>query len=57
VESFTGGNPLEEFNSFISDMELHDIPLMRRKFTWVRPNGYVKSKLDKFLISSQWEAC
>lgn len=44
----------EDFNDFIDDMELVDIPLLGRKFTWVRPNGRQMSRLDRFLISQEW---
>nr|KYP65076.1 hypothetical protein KK1_019694 [Cajanus cajan] len=44
----------EEFNSFILDMELEDIQVVGRKFTWYRPNGMARSKLDRFLISNGW---
>ncbi|XP_057421573.1 uncharacterized protein LOC130715485 isoform X1 [Lotus japonicus] len=43
-----------EFNDFIDEMELLDIPLLGRKFTWVRPNGLQMSRLDRFLISPGW---
>lgn len=43
-----------EFNEFIEGMELLDIPLIGRKFTWVRPNGVQMSRLDRILVSPSW---
>ena len=48
-----GDNSIREFNEWIEDMEL-DAPWMGRKFTWYRPNGTTKSKLDRFLVSPDW---
>lgn len=31
-----------------------DLPLGRRKFTWYRANGASGSRLDRFLLSSEW---
>ncbi|XP_057443779.1 uncharacterized protein LOC130735927 [Lotus japonicus] len=43
-----------QFNEFIHDMELFDISLHGRKFTWLRPNGHARSRLDRFLVSDSW---
>lgn len=43
-----------DFNQFIDDMHLIDLPLLGRKFTWVRSNGYALSRLDRFLVSESW---
>lgn len=29
-----GGNDMDSFNGFIENMELEDIPMVGRKFTW-----------------------
>ena len=42
------------FNQWISDMELQEIKCVCSSFTWIRPNGCVKSRLDRFLVSEQW---
>ncbi|XP_057432617.1 uncharacterized protein LOC130725399 [Lotus japonicus] len=44
----------EEFNSFIDDAELLDLPLVGRRFTWFRPNGQAMSRLDRALVSMEW---
>lgn len=43
-----------EFNEFIDDIELIDIPLIGRKFTWYRPNESVRSHIDRVLVSNDW---
>ena len=35
-------------------MELQEIKSVGSNYTWIRPNGYVKSRLDRFLVSDQW---
>lgn len=45
----------EDFNWISDEMGLQDIPLLGRKFTWMRPNGQQMNRLDKILISEEWE--
>ena len=47
---------ISEFNQWISDMELQEIKCVGSRFTWIRPNGSVKSRLDRFLVSDQWKS-
>ncbi|KAH1229023.1 hypothetical protein GmHk_10G028887 [Glycine max] len=42
------------FNQWIDDMELQEIKCSGNSFTWIRPNGCVKSRLDRFLVSQNW---
>ena len=35
-------------------IELVDIPIVGRKFTWYKSNGTVKSRIDRILVSSKW---
>ncbi|XP_020207365.1 uncharacterized protein LOC109792369 [Cajanus cajan] len=35
-------------------MELLEVPPAGRLFTWFRPNGTARSKLDRFLVSLEW---
>lgn len=44
----------ELFNEFIEAIEVVDIPLTRRKFTWIRPNGSSMSRLDRCMVSVGW---
>ncbi|KHN47684.1 hypothetical protein glysoja_044684, partial [Glycine soja] len=39
-----------EFNDWISALEVEEVPCLGRKFTWIRPNGTAKSKLDRAKI-------
>lgn len=48
---------MDEFNGFINQMELLDIPISDRRFTWFRPNGKSMSRIDRFLISGAWLSC
>ncbi|XP_028206315.1 uncharacterized protein LOC114389777 [Glycine soja] len=41
-------------NQWIDDMELQEIKCSGNSFTWIRPNGCVKSRLDRFLVSQNW---
>lgn len=50
---FASGEMLD-FDEFIDNMGLNDLPLIGRKFTWHRPNGKCISRLDRFLISDEW---
>ncbi|XP_057452293.1 uncharacterized protein LOC130744119 [Lotus japonicus] len=45
---------MEEFNLFINTMELFDLPMGGKRFTWFRSNGQAVSRLDKALVSSDW---
>eukprot|EP00256_Glycine_max_P043978 XP_006595308.1 uncharacterized protein LOC102667235 [Glycine max] len=47
-------NLIAEFNDWLAVMEVDDIPCMGKPFTWVRPNGSCKSKLDRVLVSYEW---
>ncbi|KAK6136256.1 hypothetical protein DH2020_029987 [Rehmannia glutinosa] len=39
------------FNTFIDEAKLIDLPLARRRFTWIKSNESYMSRLDRFLIS------
>ncbi|KAL5159482.1 hypothetical protein HKD37_15G043793 [Glycine soja] len=51
-------NLIAKFNDWLAEMEIDDIPCVGKPFTWVRPNGSCKSKLDRVLVSddrlSKW---
>jgi exonuclease III len=42
------------FNLLIDNLELEDLVLLGRKFTWVQPNGECFSRLDRVLVSNNW---
>lgn len=43
-----------EFGGVIAKLELIDLPLLGKRFTWFRPYGSVMSRLDRILISEGW---
>ncbi|KAL5137836.1 putative ribonuclease H protein [Glycine soja] len=47
-------NLIAKFNDWLAAMEVDDIPCVGKPFTWVRPNGSCKSKLDRVLVSDEW---
>ena len=53
-ERLYGDNSMQEFNEWIDDLEVLEVPSMGRQFTWFRPNGESRSRLDRFLISPEW---
>jgi len=42
---------IKEFNEWIDELEVEEAPWVGRNFTWFRPNGAAKSKLDRFCVS------
>jgi len=42
------------FNDFIEKSDLFNIPMVGRKFTWYKPNGLVKSIIDRIIVSREW---
>lgn len=49
-----GRREIDGFNDFIDRMDVFDIPIQGRKYTWYRPNGTAMSRLDRFLVSQMW---
>lgn len=45
---------IEDFDGFIEEAKLIDLPLHGRRFTWYKPNGQCKSRLDRMLINEEW---
>nr|KYP52277.1 hypothetical protein KK1_025881 [Cajanus cajan] len=35
-------------------MELEEVPIIGKKYTWYKPNGRVKSRLDIILVTKEW---
>ncbi|KAL8483186.1 hypothetical protein ACS0TY_026022 [Phlomoides rotata] len=44
----------KQFFKFVLELDLVDLPLLRRKFTWYKDNGGSCSRIDRFLISVSW---
>ncbi|GKV29684.1 hypothetical protein SLEP1_g38589 [Rubroshorea leprosula] len=47
-------NEMREFDAFIHNTELVDLPLIGRKYTWYNSNGQQMSRIDRFLFSEEW---
>lgn len=45
---------IARFREFIEQCALKDIPVVGRKYTWYRPNGTARSRLDRALVSDEW---
>ncbi|WJX93350.1 hypothetical protein P8452_74886 [Trifolium repens] len=43
-----------EFEAFVSNMEVVDLPVLGRKFSWFHPNGHSMSRIDRALVSEEW---
>ena len=53
VQSLHEDSCIKEFNQWIDDLEVLEVPWLGRKFTWYRPNGASRSRLDRFLVSHE----
>ncbi|KAL8504494.1 hypothetical protein ACS0TY_015889 [Phlomoides rotata] len=53
----TNKREMEDFDKFSRDSKLIDLPLSGRSYTWYRPDGSCKSRLDHFLLNEEWIAC
>ncbi|KAL8534593.1 hypothetical protein ACS0TY_010563 [Phlomoides rotata] len=49
-----GRTYVEVFDEFIRDAGLIDLSLHGRSFTWYKPDGSCKSRIDKFMINNEW---
>ncbi|WJX91755.1 hypothetical protein P8452_73482 [Trifolium repens] len=43
-----------EFEAFVNNMELVDLDVLGRKFTWFHSNGTTMSRIDRALVSNDW---
>ncbi|KAL8506366.1 hypothetical protein ACS0TY_017299 [Phlomoides rotata] len=51
----TGDNrEIECFEEFITQSNLHELKLVGRSFTWYRPDGSCKSKIDHIFVNYEW---
>ena len=44
----------DDFNNFLNVIQVLDLPLLGRKFTWFRPNGQSMSRMDEVMVSPEW---
>jgi len=42
------------FNSFIDSIFLLELPLIGKKFTWFKPDGTTKSRIDRVFVNEEW---
>lgn len=42
---------MRSFDNFINDALLVDLPLQGRKYTWYKPNGNCKSRIDRVMVN------
>jgi hypothetical protein len=50
----TTTSEMVEFGSFVRELEMIDMPLLGRQYTWFHNNGITMSRLDRILISNEW---
>ena len=50
-------NSMRRFSDILSDLELRDLPLQGGPYTWSGGlNGNAMSRLDRFLVTADWES-
>jgi hypothetical protein len=42
------------FGDFIRSMDLVDLPVLGRRFSWFHSNGISMSRIDRMLVSEDW---
>ncbi|PNX99671.1 cysteine-rich receptor-like protein kinase, partial [Trifolium pratense] len=45
---------VSDFRNFVENLELVDLPLLGRRFTWYQSSGKAMSRIDRILISDDW---
>lgn len=53
-EASYGTVETNEFNEFIEAMQVDDISLVGKKFTWFKPNGHASTHIDRVLVTKEW---
>ncbi|WJX32289.1 hypothetical protein P8452_20632 [Trifolium repens] len=48
------GREIQEFGAFLRQLDMVDMPLLGRQFTWFHNNGCTMSRLDRVLLSNEW---
>jgi len=48
---------IKGFNGFIESNMLLELPIVRKKFTWYKPNGVARSRIDRVLVFEEWLQC
>lgn len=55
VDGYNGSEEIQLFGDFIAEARLIDLPLVGRKYTWYKVDGSTMSRLDRFLLSEEWQ--
>jgi len=42
------------YSHFLNEVEMEDVNVLGRRFTWYHPNGRSMSRIDRVLISKEW---
>jgi hypothetical protein len=42
------------FRSFLEDVDLIDLPILGRRFTWYHANGVAMSRIDRGWVPPEW---
>jgi hypothetical protein len=50
-------NEIVEFQAFVDVLEVVDLPVLGRNFTWFHSSGSSMSRIDRALVSSEWISC
>jgi endonuclease/exonuclease/phosphatase family metal-dependent hydrolase len=45
---------IRELMEFMEGMDLVDVPILGRRFTWFHPSGRAMSRIDRVLVSEDW---
>jgi exonuclease III len=45
---------MREFVGFVESMEVVDLPILGRRFTWFHSSGRAMSRIDRVLVSEEW---
>jgi hypothetical protein len=54
VNEVSSSLEMSGFREFVEDLNLIDLPLLGRRFTWFHSNGISMSRLDRCLVSLDW---
>jgi hypothetical protein len=52
IPSSSFSSEITDFQAFVNDMELEDLPVVGRKFTWFHSNGTSMSRIDRSFVSA-----
>lgn len=54
MNSFFDSTKASAFQFFIDELDLIDLPVVGKSYTWFRVDGSTMSRLDRFLVSEGW---